>query len=124
MRMAFVAQTGVAPMTGTSLCALCGLRSGTGLRELVKRRRATPPPSMWAAAAQEKIAQRSFVGAQTRPFLLYPSTLLLDDEPLIGAAAINVVLRRWRAELNGRTQGNGDIASTQDREEEPQPAAR
>jgi uncharacterized membrane protein YvlD (DUF360 family) len=63
-------------------------------------------------------------GPQTRPFLLYPSTLLLDDEPLIGAAAINVVLRRWRAELNGGAQGNDGIASTQDREEEPQPAAR
>jgi hypothetical protein len=63
-------------------------------------------------------------GPQTRPFLLYPSTLSVPDEPIIGAAAINVVLRRWRAELNGGAQGNDGIASTQDREEEPQPAAR
>jgi uncharacterized membrane protein YvlD (DUF360 family) len=41
-------------------------------------------------------------GPQTRPFLLYPSALPLPPEPLVGAAAVNDVLRAWRALLNGR----------------------
>jgi Type I phosphodiesterase / nucleotide pyrophosphatase len=41
-------------------------------------------------------------GPQTRPFLLYPSALPLQPEPLVGAAAVNDVLRGWRALLDGR----------------------
>jgi hypothetical protein len=40
-------------------------------------------------------------GAQTRPFLLYPSQLRLPDEPIIGAAAVHELLLGWRHELNG-----------------------
>jgi uncharacterized membrane protein YvlD (DUF360 family) len=40
-------------------------------------------------------------GAQTRPFLLYPSRLQLPDEPIIGAAAVHDLLLGWRHELNG-----------------------
>jgi len=40
-------------------------------------------------------------GAQTRPFLLYPSQLRLPDEPIIGAAAVHELLLGWRQELNG-----------------------
>src|SRR5206468_11803828 len=40
-------------------------------------------------------------GPQTRPFVLYPSHLRLPDEPLIGAAAVNVALPAWRPQLNG-----------------------
>ena len=39
-------------------------------------------------------------GQQTRPFLMYPSELPLLDEPIVGAAAVNAVLRGWRALLN------------------------
>jgi type I phosphodiesterase/nucleotide pyrophosphatase len=39
-------------------------------------------------------------GPQTRPFILYPSRLSLPDGPLLGAAAVNAVLREWRALLN------------------------
>jgi hypothetical protein len=34
-------------------------------------------------------------GTQTQPFLLYPAELPLDDEPLIGAAAVHRVLKSW-----------------------------
>jgi len=40
-------------------------------------------------------------GAQTRPFLLYPSQLRLPDEPIVGAAAVHDLLLGWRNELNG-----------------------
>lgn len=40
-------------------------------------------------------------GEQTEPFLLYPSSLSLPDEPLVGAAAMHGVLCGWRRELHG-----------------------
>ena len=40
-------------------------------------------------------------GAQTRPFLLYPSQLALPDDPIVGAAAVHELLLDWRRELNG-----------------------
>ena len=40
-------------------------------------------------------------GPQTRPFLLYPATLPLADDPLVGAAAVNALLLGWRHELQG-----------------------
>jgi uncharacterized membrane protein YvlD (DUF360 family) len=40
-------------------------------------------------------------GAQTRPFLLYPSQLALPDQPIVGAAAVHELLLDWRHELNG-----------------------
>ena len=40
-------------------------------------------------------------GQQTRPFILYPASLDLPDEKLIGAAAVHDVLLRWRQELAG-----------------------
>jgi uncharacterized membrane protein YvlD (DUF360 family) len=40
-------------------------------------------------------------GPQTRPFILYPSSLPLPDEPIIGAAAVHGVLRGWRQQLQG-----------------------
>ena len=40
-------------------------------------------------------------GAQTRPFLLYPSRLQLPEEPIVGAAAVHELLLGWRHELNG-----------------------
>jgi uncharacterized membrane protein YvlD (DUF360 family) len=43
-------------------------------------------------------------GAQTRPFLLYPSQLQLPHEPIVGAAAVHDLLLAWRHELNGTEQ--------------------
>ncbi len=40
-------------------------------------------------------------GLQTRPFLLYPSTLTPPSEPILGAAAVHGILRGWRRELHG-----------------------
>ena len=45
-------------------------------------------------------------GPQTRPFILYPSTLELGDEPIVGAAAVHALLKRWRRELE--SQGSAD----------------
>jgi hypothetical protein len=39
-------------------------------------------------------------GPQTRPFVLYPSTLALPPEPIVGAAALHAVLRGWRMALH------------------------
>jgi uncharacterized membrane protein YvlD (DUF360 family) len=39
-------------------------------------------------------------GDQTRPFILHPERLKVPDEPIIGAASVHALLRRWRAELN------------------------
>jgi uncharacterized membrane protein YvlD (DUF360 family) len=63
-------------------------------------------------------------GPQTRPFLLYPSTLSLHDGPIIGAASVNLLLRSWRAQLNGGTPEDGGVRSQTAREEELQLAAR
>jgi uncharacterized membrane protein YvlD (DUF360 family) len=48
-------------------------------------------------------------GQQTRAFLLYPAQLPLPNEPIVGAAAVNTVLRGWRTLLNGMgSVGDGD----------------
>jgi uncharacterized membrane protein YvlD (DUF360 family) len=39
-------------------------------------------------------------GPQTRAFLLYPATLPLPDEPIVGAAVVHAVLKGWRRLLN------------------------
>jgi uncharacterized membrane protein YvlD (DUF360 family) len=54
-------------------------------------------------------------GPQTRPFLLYPSGLPLPPEPLVGAAAINEILRQWRALLNGPETSDDSSPSTDGR---------
>jgi uncharacterized membrane protein YvlD (DUF360 family) len=40
-------------------------------------------------------------GPQTRPFLLYPTALAQPSEPILGAAAVNEILRGWRLDLQG-----------------------
>jgi hypothetical protein len=40
-------------------------------------------------------------GLQTRPFVLYPSSFQLRDEPIVGAAAVHGLLRGWRQQLQG-----------------------
>jgi uncharacterized membrane protein YvlD (DUF360 family) len=42
-------------------------------------------------------------GPQTRPFLLYPATLPLPDEPIVGAAAVHELLSGWRERLQPAT---------------------
>src|SRR3954452_623572 len=55
-----------------------------------------------ACAFEELISFHGGLGGpQTRPFVLHPATLELDDEPLIGAASVHGVLLRWRHELAG-----------------------
>jgi uncharacterized membrane protein YvlD (DUF360 family) len=40
-------------------------------------------------------------GPQTRAFLLHPAELETPDGPILGAAAVNEILRGWRAQLQG-----------------------
>ena len=44
-------------------------------------------------------------GPQTQPFVLYPAHLSVPVEPLIGAAAVNELLREWRDAVTGRAAG-------------------
>ena len=38
-------------------------------------------------------------GPQTEPFVLHPARLRAPDEPIVGAASVNALLRGWRTEL-------------------------
>jgi hypothetical protein len=40
-------------------------------------------------------------GSQTRPFLLYPASLPLPEEPILGAETVHRILVDWRQRLNG-----------------------
>jgi len=40
-------------------------------------------------------------GPQTEPFLLHHTRLPLPDQPIVGAAGVNELLRGWRARLHG-----------------------
>jgi uncharacterized membrane protein YvlD (DUF360 family) len=39
-------------------------------------------------------------GPQTEPFILHPARLRAPDEPIVGAEAVNALLRAWRRELD------------------------
>ncbi len=39
-------------------------------------------------------------GPQTEPFILHPTRLRVPDETIVGAEAVNALLRAWRAELD------------------------
>ena len=45
-------------------------------------------------------------GPQTRPFILHPARLPMPAEPLVGAAAVNDLLRGWRG-IEGRSAAAG-----------------
>ena len=51
-------------------------------------------------------------GPQTEPFILHPAGLRVPDEPIVGAASVNALLRGWRAELEG---SSADGATRRDR---------
>ena len=40
-------------------------------------------------------------GPQTRPFLLYPATLEIPGDGIVGAEAVNGILLAWRRDLQG-----------------------
>ena len=45
-------------------------------------------------------------GPQTRPFILYPDGLEVGEEPLVGAAAVHGLLKRWRRSLEAPTESD------------------
>jgi putative membrane protein len=54
------------------------------------------PGTNEGAAFEEQIGFHGGMGGpQTQPFLLFPSSLPLPDEPLVGAAAVHRVLKGW-----------------------------
>jgi uncharacterized membrane protein YvlD (DUF360 family) len=56
------------------------------------------PDSDEGAAFEELIGFHGGVGgSQTRPFILAPSEFPLPDEPVVGAEAVHVILKQWRA---------------------------
>jgi len=58
-------------------------------------------------------------GPQTRPFMLHPACLPVPSEPLVGAPAVNELLRGWRALLGGdhgaAPAGPADARDSRDR---------
>jgi hypothetical protein len=55
-----------------------------------------------ACAFEELISFHGGLGGpQTRPFILYPASLALPAEPIIGAEALHGVLLGWRRQLEG-----------------------
>jgi hypothetical protein len=53
------------------------------------------------AAFEELVGSHGGMGGpQTRPFLLHPADLVLDDDPLVGAPAVHQQLQRWARQLD------------------------
>jgi hypothetical protein len=53
------------------------------------------------AAFEELVGSHGGMGGpQTRPFLLHPADLVLDDDPLVGAPAVHRQLQRWARQLD------------------------
>jgi uncharacterized membrane protein YvlD (DUF360 family) len=50
-------------------------------------------------------------GPQTRPFILYPDTLPVPDEPIVGAAAVHAVLSGWRSALQSDQPAAAAVAA-------------
>ena len=74
------------------------------------------------AAFEELIgAHGGLGGAQTRPFLLYPSDWELDLGPLIGAPMVYQQLRRWMEDELGMRFGPQDVAESRDDGADPVP---
>lgn len=58
------------------------------------------------AAFEELIGCHGGMGGyQTRPFILFPAAWALDDEHLIGAAAVYRQFKHWLARLQGAPAG-------------------
>jgi uncharacterized membrane protein YvlD (DUF360 family) len=52
-------------------------------------------------------------GPQTRPFLLYPASLPLPAEPIVGAAAVHGLLASWREHLDAPAAEVVELSSRQ-----------
>jgi uncharacterized membrane protein YvlD (DUF360 family) len=56
------------------------------------------------AAFEELIGFHGGMGGnQTRPFLLFPAGFELPDEPIVGAATVHHLFKRWMTEINDGT---------------------
>jgi hypothetical protein len=55
------------------------------------------PTSEEVAAFEELVGCHGGLGgSQTQPFVLYPATFAIPDEPIVGAESLNAVLKGWR----------------------------
>ena len=85
--------------------------SPTAARHLLRSAEFGNAPDLWVnsfydpeldegCAFEELISFHGGMGGpQTRPFLLVPVELPVPDEPIVGAAAVHAVLKRWRGDL-------------------------
>ena len=59
------------------------------------------PETNEIAAFEELVGSHGGLGgSQTQPFILYPASLNLPEEPLIGAASVHQLFKGWIASLN------------------------
>jgi len=60
------------------------------------------PETNEIAAFEELVGSHGGLGGtQTRPFILYPSSLNVPDYPLVGAASVHQIFKGWVASMNG-----------------------
>jgi putative membrane protein len=59
------------------------------------------PETNEIAAFEELVGSHGGLGgSQTRPFILYPASLNVPEEPIIGAASVHQIFKGWVASLN------------------------
>ena len=102
-RLADGAVTGVDPLAGFSPNAARHLLRADGFAHVAD----IVVNSFWDPVTEEGCAFEELIsfhgglgGPQTQPFVLYPTSLPLPDEPLVGAEAVHRLLRGWRARLH------------------------
>ncbi len=69
------------------------------------------PVSEEGCAFEELISFHGGLGGpQTEPFILHPAHLVAPEEPIVGAEAVNRLMRTWREECNREPVASDDAA--------------
>ena len=114
--------------TGRDPLAVYGSRASEGLRVLAGFENSGDmivigtfdPATQEVVSFEELIGSHGGLGGpQDDAFIAYPSTWKIDQEPLVGAPAVNAQLRRWLSEA-----GRGGAVSSPARSPSVMPAAR
>ena len=102
-RLADDVVTGEDPLAGFSPNAAAHLRRTDGFPHVpdILVNSMYDPDVEEGCAFEELISFHGGIGGpQTEPFILHPATLPEPDEPVVGAVAVNRLLRSWRAACN------------------------
>jgi uncharacterized membrane protein YvlD (DUF360 family) len=102
-RLADGAITGVDPLAAFSPGVARHLRRTDGFANVadIMINSFYDPATEEGCAFEELVSFHGGVGgAQTQPFILYPTSLRAPAEPLVGAASVHRQLRAWRAACN------------------------